>query len=276
LPKTDWCWLSFGSEGRFEQTLSTDQDNGICFAASGDEAETLRPAFLAFARKVNERLADCGFPLCKGNIMASNPDLCLSLEEWQAKFRNLIVAGNPQALLDATIFFDFRPLYGDESMTEVLRDRLLAYAKDAPLFLRQMASNAVKVAAPLGLIRDFVFDKSEEFPHTLDLKASGSRLFVDAARILSLAHGVAETGTPERLRALTEMGKMGRDDTDAIVDGFYFLQKLRLRLQQTDTPAGRANRLDPEALNELDRLILKEAFKQAKKLQQRLQLEYRL
>ncbi|MFA6442939.1 MAG: CBS domain-containing protein, partial [Sterolibacterium sp.] len=26
LPKVEWCWLAFGSEGRFEQTFSTDQD----------------------------------------------------------------------------------------------------------------------------------------------------------------------------------------------------------------------------------------------------------
>ncbi|MBI4986419.1 MAG: hypothetical protein HZC24_14020, partial [Rhodocyclales bacterium] len=40
--------------------------------------------------------------------------------------------------------------------------------------------------------------------------------------------------------------------------------------------AGMENRIDPDRLNELDRLILKQAFKQAKKLQSRLQLEYRL
>jgi CBS domain-containing protein len=36
------------------------------------------------------------------------------------------------------------------------------------------------------------------------------------------------------------------------------------------------NYLDPDSLNALDRRILKEAFRQARKLQQRLRLDYRL
>jgi CBS domain-containing protein len=126
------------------------------------------------------------------------------------------------------------------------------------------------------LFRDFVFDKSDEFPHTVDLKASGSRLFVDAARVLALAAGVGETGTVERLRALAERGRLGRDDIGAVIDGFFFIQQLRLRLQQSATPAAMVNRIDPDSLNELDRLILKEAFRQAKKLQVRLHTDYRL
>jgi CBS domain-containing protein len=276
IPKLRWCWLSFGSEGRFEQTLSTDQDNGIVFDAPADVAAARREAFLPFARAVNERLAACGFPLCKGDIMASNPELCLSLDEWKGKFHSWLQSGNPQALLNATIFFDFRALYGDESLTDELRAWLLDTSAGGPLFLRFMAENALRVHPPLGLMRDFAIDKGGDFPHTLDLKASGSRLFVDVARILALANGVAATGTAERLRALSERGKLGSDDIEAVLDSFFYIQQLRLRQQQSGTPAGMANRVDPDDLNELDRYILKEAFKQAKKLQTRLQLEYRL
>jgi len=276
LPRVEWAWLSFGSEGRYEQTLSTDQDNGLLFEAGDVDTEALRQRFLPFALKVNERLAECGFPLCKGNVMASNPELCLSKEEWRKKFAAWMQSNNPQALLNATIYFDFRALYGPEGPVEELRTWLLNNIPSATLFLRFMAGNAVQVEPPLGLLRDFVFDKNEEFPHTLDLKAGGARLFVDAARILSLASGVGATGTAERLRALAERGKLGREDIGALVQGFFVIQELRLRYQQAGTPAGLANRVDPETLNEFDRLILKEAFKQAKKLQGRLQMEYRL
>lgn len=277
LPRVEWCWLSFGSEGRFEQTLSTDQDNGLLFAAADPaQTETLRQAFLPFARAVNERLAACGFPLCKGNVMASNPELCLSQAEWRDRFYRWMQAGSPQALLNATIYFDFRALYGAEDLAEELRQWLLDNVNGASLFLRFMAGNALSVEPPIGMIRDFVFDKNDAFPHTLDLKAAGARLFVDCARIMALAGGVGETNTAERLRALASRGKLGRDDVGAIVDGFYFIQQLRLRRQQEETAEGGANRVDPDSLNELDRLILKEAFKQAKKLQGRLQMEYRL
>ncbi|MFN3883910.1 MAG: DUF294 nucleotidyltransferase-like domain-containing protein [Rhodocyclaceae bacterium] len=276
LPKMPWAWLAFGSEGRYEQTLSTDQDNGIIFAASADQAETARQAFLPFAREVNLRLDKLGFPLCKGNVMASNPKLCLSVEEWQARFASWLRSSTPQALLDATIYFDFRPIYGKEELTEALSEWLRQHIPGATLFLRFMAENALRVRPPLGMIRDFSFDDNKDFPNTIDLKASGTRLFVDAARILALANGISATNTAERLRAAAELGKVGRDDTDAIIEGFYFLQQLRLRVQQEGTSAGLKNRVDPERLNELDRFVLKEALKQAKKLQSRIQLDYRL
>ncbi len=276
LPRVPWAWLAFGSEGRYEQTLSTDQDNGIVFAAPEAAAEDVRRALLPFAAEVNRRLDACGFPLCKGNVMASNPELCLAVEEWHQRYAGWLRSTTPQALLNATIYFDFRPLYGDETLADELGDWLRRNIPSATLFLRFMAENALRTRPPLGMIRDFSFDDSADFPHTIDLKAFGTRLFVDAARILALANGIAETSTPERLRAAAALGKVGRDDVSALIDSFFFLQQMRLRQQQEGTPLGLANRVDPERLNELDRLVLKEAFKQAKKLQGRLQLDYRL
>ena len=46
LPYVPWCWMVFGSEGRLEQTLSTDQDNGLVFSAESPEAAaSLRAIF---------------------------------------------------------------------------------------------------------------------------------------------------------------------------------------------------------------------------------------
>lgn len=278
LPTVRMCWIALGSEGRLEQTFSTDQDNGIIFEAADDaEAQRIRQAFLPFAQAVNRKLDACGFPLCKGNIMAGNPQWCLSLDEWQRRFSDWIHEARPQALLNAAIFFDFRPLYGDEVLAQRLREWLLSVTGAHPLFLRQMAENALQCQPPLGRIRDFVYDNSKEYPHTIDLKIHGACPFVDAARIFSLAHGVPHTGTAQRLRAVAHTMHFGSDDVAAIIDGFYFIQILRLRNQRLLQRAqGRANRIDPYELNELDRHILKEAFRQARKLQTRLVLDYRL
>ena len=98
------CWLAFGSEGRSEQTISTDQDNGLIFLS--DDAQQDRARWLTFARDVNEALDRCGYPLCKGNIMASNPDCCLTPKEWSARFDRWMEHGAPQDLLNANIYFD--------------------------------------------------------------------------------------------------------------------------------------------------------------------------
>lgn len=278
LPALRWCWLAFGSEGRYEQTLWTDQDNGIVFEPSAAvPPESARGSLLPFAQAVNRKLDACGFPLCKGGVMAGNADCCLSLEEWRTRFSRWMQTPEPKALLGASIYFDFRPLYGDEELADTLRGWLLDAARDARLFLRLLTENALQCAPPLGLLRDFRFDRNRQFPHTLDLKMHGTRPFVDAARILALANGIGHTGTVLRLRGAGEIAHMRGDDVAAIVDGFLYVQLLRLRRQRSMQPGeSGANRVDPDDLNEFDRHILKESFRQARKLQNRLALDFRL
>jgi CBS domain-containing protein len=277
LPEVRWCWLAFGSEGRLEQTLATDQDNGIVFEADTPaDAARLRTALVPFARVVNQRLDACGFPLCKGSIMAGNPECCLSVDEWRRHFGAWIDTPAPEALLKASIFFDLRALYGAHALAEQLTQWLLRTAGASALFLRILTDSALQQSPPLGLFGRFLYSSSKEHPRTLDLKTQGARLFVDAARVIALAHGIADTNTAERLRSAARASHLGSDDVRALVDALHFIQSLRLRQQLAGAAPGAHNRIDPGNLNELDRLILKEAFRQARTLQHRLQLEYRL
>ena len=271
-----WCWMALGSEGRLEQTLATDQDNALIFA--GDEApggrEAARGALLAFADEVNRGLAACGFPLCVGDIMARNPRWCLDLEEWRRVFDDWIRNPDPQALLNAAIFFDFRPIAGDAALAGALRERVLGWTRGNPAFLRALAELALRVRPPLGLVRDFVADGAG----TLDLKGYGARPFVDVARVLALAHALPATGTAARLRATAEAGVLPRDEAAAAVEAFHFIQGLRLRHQhlEGELPRGAENRIDPDRLNDVDRRVLKAAFRQAALLQDRLRADYAL
>lgn len=272
------CWMSLGSEGRFEQTLNTDQDNAIIFEVpAGMTPNQARERLLPVARRINETLALCGFPLCKGEVMASNPKWCLSLEEWKRTFSAWISGGSPESLLNASIFFDFRSLYGAHHLAEDLRGWLSRVASENSRFLHMMAENALRNRPPLGVVRDFVVGKENK----LDLKLNGITPFVDAARIFSLAAGVAQTNTIQRLRMSASKMNMHESEIDAWIDALLFIQVLRLR--HHDEASARAgsdealdNLIDPEKLNELDRRILKEAFRQARKLQARLALEYHL
>ena len=268
-----FCWIAMGSEGREEQTFSSDQDNGIVFEvpAQGSPQE-VRARLLPVAARINAGLAACGFTLCRGNIMASNPECCLSLGEWQRRFADWMDSGDPASLLKASIFFDFRPLHGALELAGALRDWLQEAAPANSRFLLQMAQNALTNQPPLGLLRDFVFADNAAAPHTLDLKVNGVTPFVDAARIFSLMAGVADTSTARRLRLAAGTMKVKPPQVDAWIEAFQFIQQLRLR-QQAREAAGSGtsgNLLDPDELNELDRRILKESMRQARKLQQRL------
>jgi CBS domain-containing protein len=275
----EWAWLAFGSEGRDEQTFSTDQDNGIVFACADEAAvDGLRQRFLAFALDVNKDLDRCGFPLCKGNIMASNPQWCLSLNEWKEQFSKWVRTPQPVALLNASIFFDFRSLFGKAELAEQMRRHLLALTGGNGLFLQAMARNALTVSPPLGKIRDFITDLEPGHPGKIDLKKYGSRIFVDVARIYALATGVHNTNTVQRLRLVAKRLSIREEEIEAVLDGLDFIQLLRLRHQYLEGEPGRQgdNLIDPDRLNELDRRILKEAFRQARKIQSRLKLDYQV
>lgn len=272
-----WAWLAFGSEGRFEQTISTDQDNGLIFDAGEVAADKARTRLLPFAQEVNRALDTCGFPLCKGNIMAGNPQWCLSLAEWQDRFTHWIADTDPRALLNAVIFFDFRRLHGADALVAALRQHLTGLARDNSRFRRQLAQYALETRPPLGLISDFVTEDLDDGRSVIDVKKSGARLFTDAARVMALAAGVAHTNTVQRLRQAGAALNMQQPEIDALADAFYFLQTLRLRSQVgTGADPAQVNRVEPEKLNEVDRRILKESLRQARKLQSRLALDYQL
>ncbi len=261
------CWIALGSEGRMEQTLSTDQDNALIFSVpSGMTADDMRKGMLPVARRINELLAQCGYPLCKGLVMASNPAWCLSMEEWRGVFLNWITTGSKQALLQASIFFDFRPVCGDFRLAEDLKGWLSRVAADQPRFLHQMAENALLNRPPLGLLRDFTAER-------LDLKVNGITPFVDAARIFALANRIAGTNTVARLRGSAGALNVPASEVEAWVDAFHYMQLLRLRHHHEGNAD---NLIDPGTLNDLDRRILKEAFRQARKVQARLAQVYQL
>jgi CBS domain-containing protein len=270
-----FCWLAFGSEAREEQGFVTDQDNGIVFQppAAGD-ADRVRADLVEFARGVNEALDACGFPLCKGNIMASNPQLCLSLAEWRDKFSGWIRSTSPKALLNATIFFDLRAVHGGLRLAEALLDHLHAQAAGNTIFLHHMAVNALEVAPPIGRISRFATEGGEH-EGTIDLKTRGTRLFVDVARIYALAHGVRAANTTERLRIVGQRTKRALSVIEGDIAAFRLLQAIRLRRQLDSLQdGGDPNRVDPYTLDEMRQRILRESLRQAQSLQERLKMDY--
>lgn len=271
------CWLAFGSEGRGEQTVATDQDNGLMFASPAPEQDRAR--WLAFGREVNEALDACGYPLCKGNIMASNPACCLSVDEWQRAFERWIEQGSPSDLLRAGIHFDFRPLCGAVSLAGPLREWVTARAAAVPRFLKQLADDTLRQPSPLnwrGAIETSDVDGRPMF----DLKLQGSSIFVATARLYALAHGVREPGTRVRLEAVAAPLGASPRESQSWVLAFEFLQMLRLQVQLRGAAAAEPgalahpNRVDVSTLSDLERHMLRETCKVARQLQQRVELDY--
>jgi CBS domain-containing protein len=91
-------------------------------------------------------------------------------------------------------------------------------------------------------------------------------------RVFALAAGLTETNTLQRLRGAGE--RLGFDATEigGWEEAYQFIQLLRLRGQDRELAAQRpaVNLVDPDDLNGLDRRILKESMRQARRLQERL------
>lgn len=271
-----YCWLSFGSEGRSEQTIATDQDNGLLFISDQPEAD--RPRWLAFGKEVNQTLDQCGYPLCKGNIMASNPECCMTAGEWLNKFARWIDVATPENLLRVNIFFDLRPLAGNKELAQPLRDYIVTRAKESTIFLRLLAENIMRFRPPLNWHGSIDTTEIENI-RTLDLKKQGTAVFVDAARFFSLVFGIDEVNTRRRFEAVAKRLSVEEQRRDAWVSAFEFLQMMRLRIQLDEGVAvpdlpDQPNVVNYDVLDNIDRRILKECFRVGRRLQQRIEMEH--
>lgn len=267
-----FCWVALGSEGRREQTIATDQDNALVFESEDPDAD--RPRWMAFARQVNDVLAECGFPLCRGGIMASTPAWCHTPREWRQMAAHWIARGAAEDLLSTAIWFDLRALCGQAEWVDALRRDFLQQVQSNPRFLRQWAEQHLRSGVALnwlgGLATESVHGRD-----TIDIKHAGTAIVVDAARILALSCGLSETSTSERLHQAGRQLGIPEAEYQGWITAFGYLQTLRLKQQLMANDAQLdVNRVDIAQLNMVDRQTIKWVLRSIRLLQQRLQLDY--
>jgi CBS domain-containing protein len=262
-----YAWIVFGSEGRLEQTLLTDQDNALIYA---EESETAHAYFAAVAKEVVDGLIQAGFPPCAGGFMATN--WCKPLAAWQQLFTQWTHLPKPDALLDAAIFFDFRAVAGTVSVDPL--EQIIAAAKSQKLFLAHMARGALDFYPPLGFFNRLRSDNGK-----IDLKKGGIAPIVGLARVAALVAGSPERSTLERLRAVTDSGDfLSREDASALGEIFPFLFDLRLKQQLISTAKKRPidHTVPLAELSNLARRHLKEAFVVIKRIQDAVRTAWQL
>ena len=249
-PPSPYAFLVFGSEGRFEQTLLTDQDNALVFR---DDDEPSRSYFRRLAYKVVNDLVAAGFPPCPGGYMATNH--AGALPEWVARFSAWIDTPKAEAVLAAGIFFDHRSAGGGLDLAP-LAEVLDRARRNAP-FLSSLARGAIAFRPPIGAFRRLELENGG-----VDLKKGGIAPIQGLARVWALDAGVRSTPTVERLRGATAAGLLDPETGEALEEAYVFLLGLRLREQirslSEGLPAG--NHVAVDALSPSERRHLKEAF----------------
>ncbi len=261
-PPAPYAWIVFGSEGRMEQTLLTDQDNAIVHADGADLAW-----YRAVAERVVNGLLAARFPPCPGGFMATR--WCHPLGHWLDAFRGWIRTPDPKALLDASSLFDFRPVHGALDLAP-LRD-VLHDASEQRVFLAHLAKTALVFTPPLSPFRHI-----REQEGGVDLKKGGLLPIVALARVAAIEARTDARATLERLSAAADAGTLSHEGAATLAEAFRFLLRLRLRDQLQSTraghPPGNATRL--ESLTPLERAQLKDVFLALRELQDALRLRW--
>ena len=261
-PPVPYCWVTLGSEGRREQTFKTDQDNALIVDDSMAQNPGAEEYFARLGQFAQDALARCGYPLCLGGFMASNPRWRMSLSGWINEFEHWVNEPVQRGVQNALIFFDMRPVAGDFTLFEQLRERNRDLLRSASFFKSVLAHISINHKPPLGFFRTFVVEQSGEHKNQLDLKLFGTWPVVSAARLFALDAGIDQTNTIDRLNAL-EGVKYGETNLlQDLTEAFEFLTALRLERQLEQIAAGESvnNYLSPSALSNLHKTLLKEAF----------------
>jgi CBS domain-containing protein len=277
-PPLPYCWLLMGSEGRREQTFKTDQDNAIIYQdpANEEEQQQAENYFKTFAEKAIDHLVNCGYPLCPGEIMASNLKWRQPLSVWKQYFDSWVAAPDPKELLHSTIFFDFKAGYGNVQLAEELRDHLVGHSGRQDIFLLHLARHSLANRVQLSFIRNFIDEKDGEHKNQLDIKQKAIALFVDFARVLALKHGVKETNTLARLKVLADEEHIKEDIFLSASESYELMMQLRLlhQLEQLENGTVPDNYIDPAHLTELERRMLKDGFSVLERLHSILEKMY--
>jgi CBS domain-containing protein len=276
-PPVPFAFIAMGSQGRQEQTLLTDQDNGIIFAPPADsDREMVAEYFLNLGTQVCDGLNRCGFTFCRGKVMASNPRWCRSLPHWLAGFDEWIHKAEQQEIMDLSIFFDFRTIYGESELTYELRRHIKATLTDEQAFFHLFAQNALMFKPPFRLLGNiYLSGGATEHAGEINLKDAMMPM-VSFARLYALRHQIDQTHTLDRIDALTERNLIPSSSRDEITAAYDFLMQLRLQTQIAAIQAGRPplNIIHPGKLGYIQQELLKQAFAQISAVQKKVSYDF--
>lgn len=264
-----FAWLVYGSQAREDQTMGSDQDNGLLLAERPSEAQA--EYFAKMADYVCNGLAKCGIKLCDGNIMASNPKLRLSLEEAIEEAKRWVKAPTKDAIMHFNIFLDVRCAAGDISLFKQLQ-RQRAPLMQQNMFLAALTRNSNEISVPLSMFQKFIYEKGRKEKDVIDLKTRAVALINNIARIYALADGVTLPNTLARLDALSENSQLSKKDATNLRDIWLFLNRLRWRHQLENKVTD--NRVSVSSLSSIEKHQLKAAFKAIERTNQAMVMKF--
>jgi PAS domain S-box-containing protein len=272
-----FAFISMGSQGRREQTLLTDQDNGIIYNVYDDGNQDIAAKyFKSLGSKICEGLNLAGYTLCQGQVMANNLSWCRSMTDWISSLNDWLLKSEPKDIMNLSILFDSRPVYGDIELAQKLRRHIHQSLIDEPAYFHHAAQNALSFKPPLRLAGN-IYLSGGVSDHSNEINLKDAMMpMVSFARLYALKHQLNETHTLDRINALVERNIILPASRDEISTAYDFLMRLRLQNQLEDIQNdGRPqNTIHPAKLGHIQREMLKQAFAQITAIQKKISYDF--
>lgn len=260
-PPCDFCFIAMGSQGRREQTLSTDQDNGIITSDTFKNDEEGREYFLKLAKKINTDLSIVGYRLCRGNMMASNPEWIKPLLAWKEKFTSWINTSDTDSIIDVNIFFDFRGIYGNMELADELKTHLNRATDRKGFFFFHLSNEITRFKSPIGVFGKIIGEHETPDSNLIDIKKL-LLPFYSFARLYALQAKINETNTLTRIELLRNSEDMTNELLDEMIEAYDILMGARLRIQSNSLLTGEnpSNTLDVNQLTHIEQTTIKKVL----------------
>ena len=257
-----YAFVAAGSLARNEVQFLSDQDNAIITERELATDEE-RAYFKNLAEFICTSLDKCGYPLCDGNYMASNPKWCASYDTWKKYYSSWIANTDKEALLNSQVFLDMRLLYGDEFLLNKLKNHLISLISENSRFLATLTTISTTVSPPLGMFKQFVLTKDGKNNPSLNIKKQAVNLIVELGRIYGLSAKCLSSDTYRRLESAADAGLLNEDDLRELTEAYTFLNSVRFDHQLQAMNEGRkmTNNLEPSKLSQFERNHLRDAFR---------------
>ena len=247
------CLFVMGSEGRGEQLLKTDQDNGLILRNGYDAPADLDAICLRFS----QALSGFGYPECPGHIMVSNPQWRKSASDFSQMVQQWLLMPSPDSLMNLAIFLDAHAVCGDAHLLTDVQQSLMRLATDHDAMLARFASAIDAFGNSQGW-----WNRLLGLDEGLHLKKEGIFPIVHGVRSLALAHRLDEKGTVARIETLVARNVLssglGHDLTQSL--HFFMGLKLKAALGEMDVQRPVSGTVDVGKLTSLERDLLKDAL----------------
>ncbi|KJD34444.1 nucleotidyltransferase [Tamlana nanhaiensis] len=275
-PPVSFAWLALGSQGRREQLLFTDQDNALIFEDVPEaDYEKTKTYFLELAKRVTERLNKIGFEYCEADMMASNPEWCKSVSEWQEQFKNWILEPDEKAVLLSSIFFDYSYIYGNDTLVDTLTDTIFETIDQTSLFFKYLGRDAIKSPSPVGFFKQFLVEQNGEQKDLFNIKNRALMPLIDSARLLVLINKVKGiNNTAERYEKMAELEPENKELYHSCSYAFKALSKFKARQGLLHKNSGKF--IELESLTKEEKLKLRRCFKPINEIQETLKFKFDL